>query len=183
MFLFLWLGTQNAIAQAPPSGFANALVSNQWNEAVGLTFNETGTEMFVWERSGRVWIVKERSKDFLLLDIAEEVRGMARPWPSWLAALHPHFDENGYIYLLYVVDRHHLTSFGTGSYSPTASTYFAATIGEAYTNTAVPNGNGYSISPSGRKILIGETKSTGIPIVSLSHGVGSLVFGTDETTT
>ena len=107
MFLFLWLGAQDAIAQSPPSGFANSLVSNQWNEAVGLTFNETGTEMFVWERSGRVWIVKNNQKT-LLLDIAEEVGG----WHDHGLlgfALHPHFDENGYIYLLYVVDRHHLT--------------------------------------------------------------------------
>jgi hypothetical protein len=62
----------NTFAQNPPSGFASMTVSNQWNEAVGLTFSEDGTEMFVWERGGRAWVVKNNQKQ-LLIDISEEV--------------------------------------------------------------------------------------------------------------
>ena len=35
--------------------------------------------------------------------------------------------------------------------------------------------------PGQRQILIGETKQTGFPICSYTHGVGSLVFGEDGT--
>ena len=41
-------------------------------------------------------------------------------------------------------------------------------------------GSGRWIRPAG-SILIGETKQTGFPVLSYTHGVGSLVFGEDET--
>ncbi|WP_261990350.1 hypothetical protein [Hymenobacter sp. BT188] len=39
-----------------------------WDEAVGITFNKSGTQMFVWERPGRVWVV-ENGQRSLVLDI------------------------------------------------------------------------------------------------------------------
>ena len=181
VFSFLtFLFINNSVnAQNPPGGFASATVSNQWNEVVGLTFSHDGSEMFVWERAGKVWLVKNNVKQ-LLLDISEEVGG----WHDHGLlgfALHPHFDENGFIYLLYVVDRHHLLNYGTAAYSPTANSYFNATIGRLTRYTATKVGNGYTVNPDSRKILIGQTKSNGIPVLTLSHGVGSLVFGTDHT--
>src|SRR5687768_147316 len=113
VILLISIGFQNANAQNPPAGFASVLVSNQWNEAVGLTFTQNGTEMFVWERGGKVWIVKNGQKT-LLLDITEEVGG----WHDHGLlgfALHPQFDQNGHFYLLYLVDRHYLINFGTGA--------------------------------------------------------------------
>lgn len=32
------------------NGFSTRIISSQWNQAVGLTFNSAGTKMFVWER-------------------------------------------------------------------------------------------------------------------------------------
>src|SRR5688572_1308638 len=178
--LFLLVGYVDVAAQSPPSGFASVMVSNQWNEVVGLTFTNDGAIMFVWERGGRVYTVTNGNRR-LLLDISEEVGGWHDHGMLGFA-LDPHFDENGYIYLLYVVDRHHLMKYGTALYNPGANEYFAATIGRLTRFTAVPDLNGvYNVNPASRKILIGETKSTGIPILSITHGVGSLVFGTDHT--
>ncbi len=38
-----------------------------------------------------------------------------------------------------------------------------------------------SVDPASRLILIGETKQAGFPMISYTHGVGSLVFGEDGT--
>jgi glucose/arabinose dehydrogenase len=166
-------------AQTPPVGFASTTVSGQWNEAVGLTFSEDGTEMFVWERGGRVWVEKNNQKQ-LLIDISDEV-GAWHDLGLLGFALHPHFEENGYFYLLYTVDRHHLIFSGTPSYNPNTNNYFSATINRLTRYTAVKTASGYTVDPASRKILIGATKSTGIPQLALSHGPGSLVFGTDQT--
>lgn len=164
-------------AQTPPSGFSSVLVSAQWNEAVGITFNPSGQKMFVWERTGKVWVVEKEQKQ-LLLDISQEVGG----WHDHGLlgfTLHPQFDQNGYFYLFYLVDRHYLMNFGTGSYNPNSNSYFSATIARITRYTATKTTSGYQ--SSGRKIIIGETKSTGIPSLSRSHVTGSLVFGTDGT--
>ena len=95
-----------ASAQTLPSGFSSALVSSQWNQAVGLTFNKDGSQMFVWEKEGKVWVVRNNQKK-LFIDISEEV-GDWRDFGLLGFALDPHFETNGYFYLLYTVDRHHL---------------------------------------------------------------------------
>ncbi|MGC3946451.1 MAG: putative Ig domain-containing protein [Chryseolinea sp.] len=168
-----------ASAQNPPSGFASVTVSSQWNEAVGLAFSKDGQDMFVWERGGKVWVVRN-SQRTLLLDITEEVGG----WHDHGLlgfALHPNFDQNGQFYVLYLVDRHYLKNFGTGSYNPSANEFFDATIGRLTRYTASKNGNGYTIVGGSRKILLGETISTGIPVLSITHSTGTIVFGTDNT--
>ncbi|HTF17513.1 MAG TPA: putative Ig domain-containing protein, partial [Chryseolinea sp.] len=166
-------------AQAPPAGFASVTVSNQWTEAVGLTFTQDGSKMFVWERGGKVWVVVNNQKQ-LLLDISDEVGAW---WDHGLLgfALHPQFDQNGYFYLHYLVDRHHLINYGTGAYNPAVNDYYSATISRITRYTATPSGNGYYVDPSSRKILLGETKKTGGPSTDRSHVVGGIAFGTDNT--
>jgi glucose/arabinose dehydrogenase len=167
-------------AQTPPEGFSSVTVSSGWDEAVGLTFTKSGNQLFVWERTGKVWVVENGQKS-LLLDIGEEV-GTWRDFGLLGFALHPQFETNGYFYVLYTVDRHHLLNYGTSSYSPVANDFFEATIGRLtrYTATKNPAGS-YAVTTASRKILIGATKETGIPSLHTSHGVGSLVFGTDGT--
>src|SRR5688500_17130944 len=153
--LWLFLGNGYVSAQTPPSGFGSSLVSGQWNEAVGLTFTNDGLDMFVWERGGRVYSVRNGTKR-LVLDLSQEVGGWHDHGMLGFA-LHPHFDENGYIYVSYVVDRHHLMHFGTGTYNPNTSDYFKATIGRLTRYTLTNNGSGvYTVNPASRKILIGE---------------------------
>src|SRR5437867_7578049 len=56
-FLFLIALLPSSLNSATlPSGFSEQDIGGTWNEAVGLTFDETG-RMYVWERAGRVWIV------------------------------------------------------------------------------------------------------------------------------
>ena len=147
---------------------------------MGITF-DVAERMFVWERDGRLWFKDPNDASFtLLLDISEEVG-------AWVDhgflgfALDPNFRVNGYIYLLYLVDRHHLLNFGTPGYNPNANAYFDATIGRLTRYTCRASDNFRSVDPASRLILIGETKQTGIPVCSSTHGVGSLVFGQDGT--
>jgi len=135
--------------------------------------------MFVWERPGKVWVTENNQKQ-LLLDISQEVGGY-RDFGLLGFALHPQFETNGYFYLLYTVDRHHLLHYGTSNYSATTNEYYKATIGRLTRYTATKTTSGYNVNPASRKVLIGATKSTGIPSLHESHGVGSLVFGTDGT--
>ncbi|WP_216688109.1 InlB B-repeat-containing protein [Hymenobacter siberiensis] len=175
----LLLGNAQVQAQTPPTGFTSTTVSSGWNEAVGLTFNSSGSKMFVWERPGKVWVVVNGQRQ-QLIDISPEVGAWADHGLLGFA-LDPNFDANGYMYLLYVVDRHYLLNFGTASYSATTNNYYSATIGRITRYTATPSGTGYTVNPASRKILLGATKSTGIPSTHDGHCTGSLVFGTDGT--
>ncbi|MEJ1241371.1 putative Ig domain-containing protein [Chryseolinea sp. T2] len=166
-------------AQTPPAGFATVTVSNQWTEAVGLTFNRDGSKMFVWERAGKVWVVANNQKQ-LMLDISEEVGGW---WDHGLLGfvLHPQFEQNGYFYIHYLVDRHYLINYGTPAYNPATNDFYSATISRVTRYTATPSGNGYTVDPASRKILLGETKTTGPASTDRSHVVGAIAFGTDNT--
>jgi len=182
---------------APPPGFSIQDISSGWNEAVGTTFTSSG-RMFVWERQGRVWTVDGGVKsNSPFLDIAPEVGGW-RDYGLLGFALHPNFKNNGFVYLLYVVDRHHLihcnepaSGVGApicdGSYNPATNEYFSATIGRITRYTAVlPSGetnylNATTVDYNSRKVLVGEASDKGFPILHQSHGVGTLVFGEDGT--
>ncbi|KAA5538626.1 PQQ-dependent sugar dehydrogenase, partial [Adhaeribacter rhizoryzae] len=179
LMLFALASSQQLLAQTLPPGFSNTEVSGQWNEAVGLAFNKIGNQMFVWERTGRVFIVENNQRQ-VLLDIRDEVAGY---WDMGLLgfALHPNFDTNGYFYLLYNVDRHHLLHHGSSTYNPSTNEYYNASIGRLTRYTATKTSTGYTVNLASRKVLIGATKTTGIPTTHISHGVGSLVFGTDGT--
>ena len=173
------VGCFSLSAQTPPTGFTSTVVSSDWNEAVGLTFNSTGSKMFVWERPGKVWVVVNGQRQ-LVLDISPEV-GSWEDQGLLGFALDPNFDTNGYLYLLYVVDRHYLLNFGTANYSATTNDYYSATIGRLTRYTATASGTGYTVNPASRKILLGTTKSNGIPSTFNGHVTNALVFGTDGT--
>ncbi|MCX2741157.1 PQQ-dependent sugar dehydrogenase [Pontibacter anaerobius] len=175
-FLFiLFLGPQPVFAQ--PDGFVEEQVGGEWDAAVGLTFSDDGQRAYVWEKAGKVWILEDGERlPEPLIDISEEVGNWGDHGLLGFA-LDPNFESNRYIYLLYVVDRHHLLNFGTGSYSPSANEYNNATIGRV-TRYKV-SGDKLTTDMASRKVLLGESISTGIPILYVSHGVGSLVFGED----
>ncbi|MFT2008582.1 PQQ-dependent sugar dehydrogenase [Pontibacter sp. 13R65] len=176
-FLLLFFSTLPASGQ--PAGFVAEKIGSNWNAAVGMAFSKDGNRMYVWEKAGKVWIVENGQKlPSPLIDISEEV-GDWRDHGMLGFALDPNFDSNGYFYLLYVVDRHHLLHFGKSTYSPSANEYSNATIGRLTRYTARASDNRKSTDLSSRKMLIGETISQGIPILYLGHGVGSLVFGED----
>jgi hypothetical protein len=101
----------NLSAATVPPGFTQITVSGPWADAVGITFEDNG-RMYVWERTGKVWF-KDPGDPLpsLLLDISEEV-GAWQDHGMLGFALDPNFRVNGYIYVLYVVDRYYLLHFG-----------------------------------------------------------------------
>lgn len=176
--LFFLLGTISL--QAQPEGFSDQLVSTGWNQATGLTFDENG-RMYVWEKQGLVWIVENGVKlPDPLIDIREEITNYSDHGLLGFA-LHPNFLNNGYFFLLYPVDRHHLLYYGTPDYDPTITIREQAIIGRVTRYTADVNNELNTTLDNSRKILIGETIDTGLPLLHKSHGVGSLVFGNDGT--
>lgn len=184
-----WLGLASLIAgswaqpkaqaQTVPSGFNDAVVVSGFSEPVGFTF-DANERLYVWEKQGKVWIVENGvTLPNPLIDISEEV-GNWRDHGCLGFTLDPNFLSNGYIYLFYTVDRYYLLNHDQPGYDPGANQYLSATIMRVTRYTAVaPNFN--SVSMASRKVLIGETKQTGIPLLYESHSTGSLVFGSDGT--
>jgi len=174
------VGLVGSIASAFPPNFYDEPIGDDWAQAVGIIF-APDDRMFVWEKRGTVWIVENGIKAATpLIDISEEV-GDWRDYGMLGFALDPNFYQNGYIYLLYVVDYHHLIHFGTPNYDPGANEYFIDTIARL-TRYKCNAEDGYrSVDYGTRTVLVGESISTGFPICHQSHGIGSLAFGEDGT--
>ena len=161
-------------------------IGSGWNSPVGAVFSKSGQKLFVWERGGKLYVChRDNSGNYIkqilpVADLSEEVA-------DWDAqgmlgfAVDPGFETNGLIYLMYVVDRHHLLNFGTPSYDPGTTITGQATIARVTRYQTIVNGSNLVINPTSRFVLIGENKSTGLPILHHSHGVGSLVFAADGT--
>ena len=175
---FSFMLTNLSLAQ--PTGFVDEVYASGFAQAVGLTFDANG-RMYVWEKGGKVWTVENGVKSANpLIDLSEEV-GNWRDFGFLGFALDPDFFTNGYIYMLYIVDRHHLLYHGTPNYDPNANEYFNATIGRVTRYTAQASTNFTTVDPNSRLVLLGESISTGLPHLHQSHGIGSLIFGTDGT--
>ncbi len=181
----IFLLTESANGQTVPAGFSTTNIGSGWVSPVGAAFNKDGTKLFVWEKGGKVYICYRNGTTYdkqatPVLNISPEV-GDWRDHGMLGFALDPDFDINGLIYVLYVVDRHYLMNFGTASYNAATNQYYAATIGRITRYKTIMSGTDLVADPSTRNILLGETKSTGIPILHESHGVGSLAFAADGT--
>jgi len=177
----LLISIQFAYAQAElPDDFYEIEVSNGWDIPVGFTFDETG-KMYVWEKPGRVHIVDTNGVRLSepLLDIREEVSPFGDMGLLGFA-LDPNFSENGYFYTAYAVDGHYLRHFGTPEYHPDTSR-LEASIGRVTRFTADAATNFETLVPDSRKVLIGESITTGVPLMQKIHSPGALVFGTDGT--
>lgn len=160
------------------TGFNLQTIPATLNQPVGITFDDNGRG-YIWEKAGLVYILEDgNTLPTPLLDISDEVGNFGDQGLLGFA-LDPDFLQNGYFYLLYVVDRYHLLNFGTPAYDPQRSELYKATIGRITRYTADVNNDFKSIVSGSRKILLGESKETGIPILYDSHGVGGLAFGTD----
>ena len=166
---------------APPAGFTLEPWPGDWAEICGIV--PVGDGRFVaWERGGVAWMVGPDGVASVepLIDISEEV-GAWRDHGLLGLALDPDFSDNGFVYLLYTVDRHHLLFAGTPEYDPEEDWYFAATIARITRYTATAESDLAVVDPSSRTILLGESITTGLPILHQSHAAGALAFGTDGT--
>ena len=183
--LFLSLFFILSLSAQLPAGFTDSKVQSGYTSPMGVAFSKNGQKMFVWEKAGLVWCSTWNGVQYIkqatpTLDLREEVADW-RDFGLESVALDPNFDVNGLIYLFYQVDRHHLFNFGTPQYDPTADEYFNASISRL-TRYKVAISNGVSTAdPLSRKILLGETKSTGVPMTYESHAGGQIIFGADGT--
>ncbi len=174
----------HAKSQTLPAGFSTTAIGSGWTQPVGAVFSKDGQKLFVWEKEGRVYVCNRNgSGNYIkqatpVINLREEVGGW-RDHGLLGFALDPEFASNGRIYLLYVVDRHHLMNFGTGSYNPATDQYFAATIGRITRYQTAMSGSDLVANPASRTVLLGETPSTGVPILYESHSVGGLAFTAD----
>lgn len=165
----------------PPAGFVVDEIGGAFTDVVGALPLPDG-RLLAWERSGMVWMIGAdgaRGSE-PVVDIHDEV-GAWRDFGLLGLAVHPSFPAVPDIYLLYVVDRHHLLHAGTPGYDPGANDYYAATIGRI-TRYALDASAGFSRAvPGSRRILLGESASTGLPICHQSHSIGTILFGEDGT--
>jgi glucose/arabinose dehydrogenase len=183
--MLLVIGNQMSQAASLPAGFTEELIPGPWQQPVGLAFEPDqqtpGGRAYVWERGGRVWIFENGARQSPpLIDISEEVGGW-RDHGLLGFAFHPNFRQNGYLYLAYTVDHHHLTKFGTPQYHPDTNEYSMATIHRITRYTARASDEFRTVDPASRRILLGESITNGFPCLYQSHGICSLVFGTDGT--
>ncbi|MEM0897436.1 MAG: carbohydrate-binding protein, partial [Verrucomicrobiota bacterium] len=161
-------------------GFQDTVFASGFDQPVGIVFDDNGRG-YVWEKGGKVWIVHNGTKHAEpLLDISEEV-GNWRDFGMLGFALDPNFLSNGRIYCGYLVDLHHLKNFGSSNYDPNTNTYNTATISRVTRYTVNSFNGNATVDYESRKVLVGESASTGIPSMHQSHGIGSLAFGNDGT--
>jgi glucose/arabinose dehydrogenase/PKD repeat protein len=175
LFLTIGIYSQENIAE----GFYDELVVKDFHLPLGIRFDETGN-CFVWEKGGRVYVLDSNAirQELPVLDLNEEVMEF-RDLGMLGFALHPQFASNGYIYVLYTVDKYYLQHFGESDYNPDSTIVTEPTISRLCRYRVQQTENGMIADPGSRKILIGESLESGIPMMSNFHGVGAMAFGDD----
>ncbi len=180
IFVIALLVSNNLYSQLP-ANYSTQNIQTDYGpgQPMGTLFNADGTKMFVWTYSGRIYVSNWNDTAYVrqtdpVLDISSEVLAW-RDFGMLSVVLDPDFDTNGLIYMFYAVDR-----IGT-DYSPTPAFNSRATISRLtryqLNHQAVPMTTNYA----SRFVLIGETITTGIPILYESHAGGSMAFGADGT--
>ncbi|HKK39551.1 MAG TPA: PQQ-dependent sugar dehydrogenase [Cryomorphaceae bacterium] len=160
-----------------PEGFAEEIVYDEFSYPAGILFGSE-TISYVFELNGLVWAIEENQvAENPMIDISEEV-GFYGDHGLLSVALDPDFAENGYIYLLYNVDRHYLLHYGTENYDPEADDFHNGGMGRI-TRYQVDTDTYKSILPGSRHIVLGSEIGEGIPISSQFHGLGTIIFGED----
>ena len=186
VFLFFFIAL-NSKSQTFNAGFSASEIASGWNQPVGTAFNKTGTQLFVWEKEGKLHVCNWNTTTLVydkqpipVLDISDEV-GNWRDHGLLGFAVDPNFDVNGYVYLMYIVDRHHLLYYGTPAYHSGTDEYYTATIGRITRYKLIINSGNLVADAASRTILLGESITTGFPVLYESHVAGALVFASDGT--
>jgi glucose/arabinose dehydrogenase len=172
------IGTSVFAQKTISEGFFDQPVSNGMTLPVGIVFDHNGNG-YIWEKSGKVFFLDPNTKDkSLVLDISEEVGSWGDHGLTGFA-LDPEFEDNGYVYMAYTVDRYYLFNSESPNYNPDSTIIKNATIARVVRYNADPNSYPVTIDKASQKILVGTSLTDGFPILADFHGVGSLAFGKD----
>lgn len=168
-----------------PAGYTDELVQSDYNTIMGTVFTDDASKMFVWEKSGKIFVSNFNGITYVkqtqpVLDISDEV-GDWRDFGLLSFCLDPDFENNGLVYLFYVVDRHHLMHFGTSNYNLNTNEYFAASLSRVSRYQINLTSSPLTTDYNSRFILLGESISTGVPLTHESHAGGTILFGDDGT--
>lgn len=178
-----WFFITSAYSQ--PSGFQSQLKVKGANSdlvgMVGVVFDQVG-QMYTWEKNGKVWAIRfdenGTAQKYLMLDINYEVLSN-NDLGLVSVVLHPDFLTNGYLYLMYAVNRTYLlTGINGNDGSDQTGTIVRVTRYKANIS-ATPSFT--SLVNNSRLVLLGITPSDGIPVIWNNHGGGCMVFGNDGT--
>ncbi|MBO0930676.1 RICIN domain-containing protein [Fibrella aquatilis] len=180
-----WLVATSLHGQSLPTGFSNSKTQEGYIAPMGVLFTPDGQRQFIWDKAGRVYVSSWNGVQYIqqttpALDISEEV-GNWRDFGLLSLCLDPNYAQNGLVYLYYMVDRHHLMNAGTAAYSATKDEYFNATISRVTRYKLLTVNGLLTTDATSRKVLLGESPSTGVPLLHESHAGGTLVFGRDGT--
>ena len=168
-----------------PAGYSDELVQSGYNAIMGSVFTQDGSKMFVWEKSGRVYVSNFDGTTYVkqnqpVLDISDEV-GDWRDFGFLSFCLDPDFDINGLVYMFYVVDRHHLFNYGTPDYDADTNEYFEASISRVTRYQIDLSSSPLTTDYSSRFVLLGESISTGVTVTHESHAGETILLGDDGT--
>uniref|UniRef100_UPI0013E3B2A4 PQQ-dependent sugar dehydrogenase n=1 Tax=Larkinella soli TaxID=1770527 RepID=UPI0013E3B2A4 len=155
------------------------IYAGSFRGATGMVFDKAGN-LYVTGKLGYVYRVKRgETTATTWLDITEEVASYGDHGLLSIA-LDRNFLENGRFYLYYIVDMYHYKNFGKPGYDPKGNLENTPTFGRVVRYTANVKGD-FSVDKGSRKILLGETHDTGVPVVTLSHAGGGMTMGSDGT--
>jgi glucose/arabinose dehydrogenase len=149
-----------------PPGFDLATVRGGFQTPVAVTFAADG-RMFVGEKRGIVWVMRDNEAPAQFIDLAAEV-GNASDRGLLGVELDPDFLTNGFVYLLYVVDP-----------TPGAPDEPGETI--AFGRLTRYRASGDAADLGSRRVLLGNSAADGFIHCHSSHAIGSVKFAEDGT--
>lgn len=178
-FVFLAQAKTNAQISLPPD-FADEVILTNATEVTGVAIDSAG-RIFISQHEGTVWRVNNGVKvSPAIIDISQEC-GRWNAHGLMSITLDKNFTTNGYIYLYYTVDRHHLMYFGTPNYNPNTSEKNKATIDRVTRFQLDPSTNFTTLVPNSRFVILGKDKKNGISITYNNHDGGGMQMANDGT--
>ena len=167
LLLSIILAAGSARASILPPGFSEEVEASGFVAPTGIELAPDG-RMFVIEKQGIVWIVKDGLRlPQPFLDLRDEVHNAGDKGLTGVA-LHPDFESIGWVYLLYSVDP---------EYGPPDEPADAVTWGRVTRYTAA----GDVAVLASRLEILGQDSGNGFANCSKIHGVGTIRFGLDGT--
>ncbi len=177
--LFAIILHSNANSQVLPEDFFATTLDFTIDRPIGLKFDHLGNA-FLFAKAGIIYAINPDGElqENPVLDISEEVTDWGDHGLVSII-LDPDYENNGYIYLYYTLDRHHMLFYGTPDYDPEVDIFNQASMGRVARYTTSYTADGITVDPESRKVIFGQNIGDGNPILMASHGVGTLAFGGD----